>query len=91
MIQIFSRSKNAIIVTALADRNLAIKDILQSAFSHSGQKCSSASLVILEKEVYDDPHFLHLLKESAKSLKRFPLPQGMQKKLLFKLSYCELR
>jgi RHH-type proline utilization regulon transcriptional repressor/proline dehydrogenase/delta 1-pyrroline-5-carboxylate dehydrogenase len=64
--------KNAIIVTALADRNLAIKDILQSAFSHSGQKCSSASLVILEKEVYDDPHFLHLLKESVKSLKVGP-------------------
>jgi RHH-type proline utilization regulon transcriptional repressor/proline dehydrogenase/delta 1-pyrroline-5-carboxylate dehydrogenase len=61
--------KNAIIVTALADRDLAIKDIIQSAFGHAGQKCSAASLVILEKEVYDDPHFLHLLKEATKSLK----------------------
>lgn len=61
--------KNAIIVTALADRDLAIKDLLHSAFSNSGQKCSATSLAILEQEVYDDPHFLKALKEAAKSLK----------------------
>lgn len=61
--------KNSLIVTALGDRDLAIKDILQSAFGHGGQKCSAASLLILEKEVYDDPHFLQLLKEAAASLK----------------------
>jgi len=32
------RKKNAIIVTAMADRDLAIKDIIHSAFGHSGQK-----------------------------------------------------
>lgn len=60
--------KNAIIVTALSDRDLAIKDLLHSAFGHSGQKCSAASLAILEAEVYDDPHFLKHLKEAARSL-----------------------
>lgn len=61
--------KNAIIVTALADRDLAIKDTITSAFGHSGQKCSACSLLILEKEVYDDPHFLQQLKEAVESLK----------------------
>lgn len=61
--------KNAIIVTSLADRDLAIKDILQSAFGHAGQKCSACSLVILEKEIYDDPDFKKHLKDAAASLK----------------------
>ncbi len=61
--------KNAIIISALSDRDLAIKDLLQSAFGHGGQKCSAASLAILEAEVYDDPHFLHSLREAAVSLK----------------------
>jgi RHH-type proline utilization regulon transcriptional repressor/proline dehydrogenase/delta 1-pyrroline-5-carboxylate dehydrogenase len=61
--------KNAIIVTALADRDLAIKDLVQSAFGHAGQKCSAASLGILEAEVYDDPHFLEHLKDAVQSLK----------------------
>lgn len=64
--------KNAIVITALADRDLAIKDLLHSAFGHVGQKCSAASLAILEKEVYDDPHFLRSLKEAAESLKMGP-------------------
>ncbi len=61
--------KNALIVTALSDRDLAIKDLLQSAFGHSGQKCSAASLAILEAEVYDDPLFHKHLKDAAESLK----------------------
>lgn len=61
--------KNAIIITALSDRDLAIKDLIQSAFGHSGQKCSAASLAILEAEVYDDPHFLKQLHDAAASLK----------------------
>ena len=47
--------KNATIVTALSDRELAIKHVVQSAFGHSGQKCSATSLLLLEAEVYDDP------------------------------------
>lgn len=61
--------KNAIIITALSDRDLAIKELVQAAFGHAGQKCSAASLAILEKEVYDDPHFLQQLKEATESLK----------------------
>ena len=49
--------KNATIVTSLADRDLAIKNVLHSAFSHSGQKCSATSLLILEGEVYHDEKF----------------------------------
>ena len=60
--------KNGIIVTALSDRDLAIKDLIQSAFGHSGQKCSAASLAVLEAEVYDDPHFKGQLKDAARSL-----------------------
>lgn len=61
--------KNAMIITSMADRDLAIKDLIQSAFGHSGQKCSAASLAILEAEVYDDPHFMRQLKDAVESLK----------------------
>ncbi len=61
--------KNAIIVTALSDRDLAIKELMHSAFGHAGQKCSAASLLILEAEVYDDPHFMQQLKEAVASMK----------------------
>ncbi|MGV8978586.1 MAG: proline dehydrogenase family protein [Cellulomonas sp.] len=39
--------KNAIIVTASADHDLAVADVVRSAFGHAGQKCSAASLLIL--------------------------------------------
>ena len=60
--------KNALIVTAMADRDQAIKDLVRSAFSHNGQKCSAASLGILEAEVYDDPTFRRQLQDAAASL-----------------------
>jgi RHH-type transcriptional regulator, proline utilization regulon repressor / proline dehydrogenase / delta 1-pyrroline-5-carboxylate dehydrogenase len=60
--------KNAIIVTALADRDQAIRDLVRSAFSHNGQKCSAASLAICEAEVYDDPGFRRQLRDAAASL-----------------------
>ncbi len=60
--------KNAVIVTALSDRDLAVKHVLQSAFGHSGQKCSAASLLILEEEVYGDPKFKATLCDAARSL-----------------------
>ncbi|MEY5041764.1 MAG: L-proline dehydrogenase [Bacteroidota bacterium] len=61
--------KNATIVTAKADRDQAIKNVLQSAFSNSGQKCSATSLLILEEEVYNDEQFKMALLDAAKSLK----------------------
>jgi RHH-type transcriptional regulator, proline utilization regulon repressor / proline dehydrogenase / delta 1-pyrroline-5-carboxylate dehydrogenase len=60
--------KNALMVTAMADRDQAIKDLVRSAFSHNGQKCSAASLGILEAEVYDDPTFRRQLQDAAASL-----------------------
>lgn len=64
--------KNSMIITALSDRDLVIKDLIHSAFSNSGQKCSAASLAILEAEVYDDSHFLRHLREAVVSLKVGP-------------------
>ncbi len=60
--------KNATIVTALADRDLAVKNVLHSAFSHSGQKCSATSLLILEEEVYEDEEFKRVLCEAVQSI-----------------------
>lgn len=60
--------KNAMIVTAMSDRELAIKHVVQSAFGHAGQKCSAASLLILEAEVYDDEAFWRTLCDAAASL-----------------------
>ncbi|MGI8601947.1 MAG: proline dehydrogenase family protein [Verrucomicrobiales bacterium] len=60
--------KNAIVLTALADRDLAVKDLVRSAFGHAGQKCSAGSLAILETEVYEDPAFRRQLRDAAASL-----------------------
>jgi RHH-type transcriptional regulator, proline utilization regulon repressor / proline dehydrogenase / delta 1-pyrroline-5-carboxylate dehydrogenase len=61
--------KNALIVSAMSDREQAIQDILASAFGHAGQKCSALSQLILEREVYADPRFLRCLEDAARSLK----------------------
>jgi RHH-type transcriptional regulator, proline utilization regulon repressor / proline dehydrogenase / delta 1-pyrroline-5-carboxylate dehydrogenase len=60
--------KNAMIVTALSDRDQAIRDLVRSAFGHDGQKCSAASLAICEAEVYDDLAFRRQLRDAAESL-----------------------
>jgi len=60
--------KNATIVTALADRDQAIKNVLHSAFSHGGQKCSATSLLILEEEIYEDEEFRRVLCEAITSI-----------------------
>lgn len=60
--------KNATIVTALSDRDQAIKNVIVSAFGNGGQKCSATSLLILEREVYRDPDFRKQLVDAAESL-----------------------
>ena len=60
--------KNAMIVTAAADRDHAIQNIISSAFSNAGQKCSACSLVILEKELFDDAEFKVKLTDAVRSL-----------------------
>ena len=60
--------KNATIVTSMADRDLAVSNVLQSAFGHGGQKCSATSLLILEKEVYEDEKFRRALCDATSSI-----------------------
>ena len=60
--------KNATIVTALADRDQAIKNVVGSAFNNSGQKCSATSLLILERELYIDKEFRAMLIDAVESL-----------------------
>ncbi len=60
--------KNALIITASADPDLAIKDLVKSAFGHAGQKCSAASLAIIEADLYDNASFMSQLRDAAASL-----------------------
>lgn len=60
--------KDATIVTALSDRDQAVKNVIASAFNNSGQKCSATSLLVLEKEVYEDHKFRRMLIDATQSL-----------------------
>ncbi len=64
--------KNAIVVTQAADLDLAIRDLVRSAFGHAGQKCSAASLAIVEAPLYDAPGFLERLADATRSLRVGP-------------------
>lgn len=60
--------KNATIITDMADRDQAIKNVITSAFGNCGQKCSATSLLILEKSVYEDSNFRRQLVDASRSL-----------------------
>ena len=60
--------KNAIVITASADIDLAVKDLVQSAFGHAGQKCSASSLAIVDAKIHDHPSFTKQLIDAASSL-----------------------
>lgn len=64
--------KNALVITAAADEDLAIKDLVRSAFGHAGQKCSAASLAIVEAPLYDDERFLARLADAVRSVRVGP-------------------
>ncbi len=64
--------KNAIVVTAAADIDAAVRDIVKSAFGHAGQKCSAGSLAIVEAPVYDHPSFRQQLQDAVTSLRTGP-------------------
>lgn len=64
--------KNAIIVTPAADPDLAVADVYKSAFGHSGQKCSAASLVILVGSVGKSERFMNQLLDAVSTLKVGP-------------------
>jgi RHH-type proline utilization regulon transcriptional repressor/proline dehydrogenase/delta 1-pyrroline-5-carboxylate dehydrogenase len=61
--------KNAMIVTGAADVDQAVGDLVRSAFGHAGQKCSAASLVIVDASVYDDGPFLRQLADATRALR----------------------
>ena len=61
--------KDALIITPSADLDLAIADLVRSAFGHAGQKCSAASLGIVVADVYDDPTFQERLRHAVESLR----------------------
>ncbi|MEN2738883.1 bifunctional proline dehydrogenase/L-glutamate gamma-semialdehyde dehydrogenase [Microbacterium sp. X-17] len=61
--------KNAMIVTPSADLDLAVADLVRSAFSHAGQKCSAASLAILVGPVARSPRFARQLVDAVTSLR----------------------
>ncbi|TAL43420.1 MAG: aldehyde dehydrogenase family protein [Salinibacterium sp.] len=67
--------KNAITVTPSADLDLAVADIVRSAFSHAGQKCSAASLVILVGSVATSERFERQLVDAVRTL-RVGYPQN---------------
>jgi 1-pyrroline-5-carboxylate dehydrogenase len=58
--------KNPVVVTATADLDKAATGVLRSAFGLSGQKCSAASRVFVEEQVYDE--FVDKLVEKTEML-----------------------
>lgn len=61
--------KNAIVITPSADIDLAVADLVKSAFGHAGQKCSAASLAILVGSIAESERFRRQLLDAVSSLK----------------------
>jgi RHH-type transcriptional regulator, proline utilization regulon repressor / proline dehydrogenase / delta 1-pyrroline-5-carboxylate dehydrogenase len=61
--------KNSMIITASADLDLAIRDLVRSAFGHAGQKCSATSLAIIEAPIHDDADFHARLADAVRTLR----------------------
>jgi len=64
--------KNAMVVTATADVDQAVGDLVRSAFGHGGQKCSAASLAIVVTSVHDHSPFLRQLADATRALRVGP-------------------
>ncbi|MEO5840974.1 MAG: bifunctional proline dehydrogenase/L-glutamate gamma-semialdehyde dehydrogenase [Acidimicrobiales bacterium] len=64
--------KNAIVITAAADIDDAVRDLVLSAFGHAGQKCSAASLAIVEASLYDSASFRARLADCVRTLRVGP-------------------
>jgi RHH-type proline utilization regulon transcriptional repressor/proline dehydrogenase/delta 1-pyrroline-5-carboxylate dehydrogenase len=61
--------KNAIIITGQADIDHAILNVVTSAFSNAGQKCSACSLLLVDKKTYNNETFRSKLKDAVTSLR----------------------
>ena len=62
--------KNAIIVDTDADLDVAVGEVVVSAFHYAGQKCSAASRVIVLEAAHDE--FVRRLTEATRSLRVGP-------------------
>jgi len=62
--------KNAIIVDADADLDVAVTEVVASAFGYAGQKCSAASRVVVLEAAHDE--FVARLVEATRSLRTGP-------------------
>ncbi|MEM8707818.1 MAG: bifunctional proline dehydrogenase/L-glutamate gamma-semialdehyde dehydrogenase [Actinomycetota bacterium] len=60
--------KNALVITPQADIDLAVQDLVRSAFGHAGQKCSAASLAILVGSTASSPRFRRQLIDAVETL-----------------------
>lgn len=60
--------KNALIISPHADIDLAVADLVTSAFGHAGQKCSAVSLAICVGDVYHSSRFRRQLRDAVQSL-----------------------
>ena len=60
--------KNVAYLSSASDVDLALRDIVRSAFSFSGQKCSALSVLLVDRELFESSSFLSRLKDAAKSL-----------------------
>ena len=65
--------KNAMVITPSADVDLAVADLVTSAFGHSGQKCSAASLAICVADAYSSPRLRRQLADAVSSLRVGPV------------------
>ncbi|OCG74819.1 proline dehydrogenase family protein [Microbacterium sediminis] len=68
-LQAETSGKNAMIITPSADLDLAVADLVRSAFGHAGQKCSAASLAILVGPVGRSKRFARQLVDATRSLR----------------------
>jgi RHH-type proline utilization regulon transcriptional repressor/proline dehydrogenase/delta 1-pyrroline-5-carboxylate dehydrogenase len=68
-LQTLTKGKNTVVISATADLDQAVRGLVQSAFSYSGQKDHSVNLAIVEASVYDNPAFFRKLRDAVGSLK----------------------
>ncbi len=64
--------KGSVLVGPTADVDQAVRDVVHSAFSHAGQKCSAGSLAIVMAPLYDRSPFLRQLADAVRSLRVGP-------------------
>lgn len=60
--------KNALVVSAMSDREQAVQHATRAAFGYSGQKCSALSVLVLEREVYRSAAFRRKLEDAVRTL-----------------------